>query len=125
MPLSEAQCIEEQARVLAVALTRAATRLGVRQSSVARIIGVSEATVGRVFRGTTALSPQRKEGELALLLLRVFRSLDTVVGGDEAALRAWFHAHNTHLDAVPAEIVERVEGLVRVAEYLDAVRGTL
>jgi hypothetical protein len=107
------------------ALARASVRLGLRQVRVARILGVSESTVARLFAGKAELALDRKEGELALLLLRVFRSLDTVVGGDATALRDWFNAPNDHLGGVPASLVERAEGLVRVAEYLDGVRGKL
>lgn len=104
---------------------RAGERLGLKQAQLARIIGVSESTMTRIVSGRAELNVDGKDGELALLLLRVFRSLDTVVGGDPAALKAWFHAENGHLGGVPAKLVERAEGLVRVAEYLDGVRGTL
>lgn len=124
-PLSLAPASAGDSAVLRKALERATPRLGLNQTRLARIIGVSDSTVTRLFNGSAELSPASKEGELALLLLRVFRSLDTVVGGDAAAVTAWFHAQNNHLGGVPAHLVERAEGLVRVAEYLDAVRGTL
>ncbi|MGQ0505755.1 MAG: antitoxin Xre-like helix-turn-helix domain-containing protein [Myxococcaceae bacterium] len=111
--------------VLRKALVRAAERLGLNQAQLSRVIGVSESTMARIVAGSAQLDVDRKEGELALLLLRVFRSLDTVVGEDSASLKAWFHAENVHLGGVPAKLVQRAEGLVRVAEYLDGVRGTL
>ena len=61
--------------------------------------------------------------ELAALFLRLFRSLDALVGGDETRSRAWMHAHNHHLNGTPAELVRSVSGLVHVVEYLDAMRG--
>jgi hypothetical protein len=106
------------------ATLRAADALALSHKQLARVLGVSAASLSRSTRGR-AIDPDTKEGELAVLLLRVFRSLDALVGGDEQALRAWFHADNTHLGAKPAELVERVEGLVAVAEYLDAIRGRL
>lgn len=116
---------DAEAAVVAKALQRAADRLGLSQAALAEIIGVSPAKVTRLFAGDATLGVRRKEGQLALLLLRVFRSLDTVVGGNPEALRAWFHAENHHLQGVPAELVARPEGLARVADYLDGVRGTL
>jgi transcriptional regulator with XRE-family HTH domain len=116
---------QAEAAVLAKALRRAAERMGLSQAALAEVIGVSPAKVTRVFAGEATLTPHRKEGQLALLLLRIFRSLDTVVGGNPEALRAWFHAQNHHLQGVPAELVARPEGLARVADYLDGVRGTL
>jgi hypothetical protein len=80
--------------------------------------------VSRLHHGRL-IDTDSKEGELALLLLRVFRSLDAVVGGDDAAARAWLHAENHHLGGTPAKRLGTVEGLVDVVRYLDAMRGTL
>lgn len=110
--------------VLTKATRRAASHLGLSQKELARILGVSEATVSRLGGGRL-LDPDTKEGELALLLLRVYRSLDALVGGDETKARAWFGAENIHIGGVPRERVQTAEGLVHVAQYLDAMRGKL
>lgn len=111
--------------VLAKAALRAAERLDLSQRDFARIVGLSEASASRMARDPSRLplDPASKEGELALLFLRVFRSLDSLVGGDGNAARAWLHAENVHLNGVPAERIRTVEGLVHVGEYLDALRG--
>jgi uncharacterized protein (DUF2384 family) len=109
--------------VVTKAVRRVAEALDVSQKDLARILGVSEATVSRLTT-RKVLDVDRKEGELALLFVRIFRSLDALVGS-EAKARAWFHAHNDHLGGVPAERVRTIEGLVHVAEYLDAMRGHL
>ncbi|MGH7470983.1 MAG: MbcA/ParS/Xre antitoxin family protein [Longimicrobiales bacterium] len=114
----------EPAQVLTRALLSAAGRLGVRNRQLAQIIGASEATVSRLKLGRT-IEPISKQGELALLFLRLFRSLDALVGGDEVQARAWFQAENTHVGGIPAERVRGVEGLVAVVQYLDAMRGRL
>lgn len=110
--------------VLAKALLSAAGRLGLRNRQLAAVIGSSEASVSRLQHGR-GLDPDTKEGELGLLFLRVFRSLDALVGGDEDKARAWLQAHNTHLGGVPAERIRTVEGLIDVVQYLDAMRGRL
>ena len=110
--------------VLTKAVLRAADRLGVAQKDLATILGVSAATVSRLGR-TKTLSPETKEGELALLFVRLFRSLDTLVGGDSEQARAWLHAHNDHLGGIPAERIASITGLVDVVSYLDALRGKL
>ena len=114
----------EPAMVLARATLNAAERLGLRARGLAAVIGSSEASVSRL-REARGLNPQTKEGELAALFLRVFRSLDALMGGDDAKARAWFHAQNDHLAGVPAERIRTVEGLVDVVQYLDAMRGRL
>ena len=112
------------ASVLTKAVLRAARALGVNQKRLASIVGASEATVSRLGR-TKQLDPDSKEGELALLFLRLYRSLDTLVGGDADKARAWLEADNLHLGGVPAQRIATVSGLVDAVSYLDALRGKL
>lgn len=114
----------EPASVLTKAVLAAAARLDLRARHLAAIIGTSEASVSRMRAGR-ALDPEQKEGELALLFLRLYRSLDALVGGDDVKASAWLHADNDHLGGVPAERIRTVEGLVDVIQYLDAMRGRL
>jgi hypothetical protein len=116
----------DEAAVASKALLRAADLLRISSASLGEIIGISESTLSRIRNRKRGPIPlESKEGELALLFLRVFRSLDALVGGDAAHARAWIHAENHHLGGVPLERMKRVEGLVDVAEYLDAMRGAI
>lgn len=114
----------ERAAVLSKAVLRAADILGISPKDLARILGISTASVSRLASGARLIDPASKEGEMGLLLLRVFRSLDALLGGDSAKCRHWLRAENHHLSGVPAEMLTRVTGLVSVADYLDAMRGT-
>ena len=114
----------EPAAVLTKAVRSAALRLGVRNRQLADVLGTSEASISRLGGGRL-IEPATKQGELALLFLRQFRSLDALMGGDETKSRAWFQAENAHLGGVPAQRIRRVEGLVDVVQYLDAMRGRL
>jgi hypothetical protein len=113
------------AAVLAKALVRAARDLGLSQGDLAAIVGTSAASISRTFAGDREIAPDSAEGRHALLLVRVFRSLDTLVGGDAEKGRLWLRAPNRHLGSPPVQLLSRTQGLVHVAEYLDAVRGTL
>ncbi len=113
------------AAVLSRAYLRAAELIGLSRAEAARVTGVSEASLSRLAHGGRAIDRASKEGELAVLFLRVFRSLDTLVGGSEADARKWMRAHNHHLGGVPAELVQQASGLVHVVEYLDGMRGKL
>jgi hypothetical protein len=123
-PLRPSQARPEPGPVLAKAVLSAAGRLGLRNRHLAAVLGSSEASVSRLQHGR-GLDPDTKEGELALLFLRVFRSLDALVGGDDDKARLWLNAENAHLRGVPAERIRTVEGLVDVVQYLDAMRGRL
>ena len=115
----------EAGAVLTKAALRAADRLGLSGRQLADIVGVSEATVSRWKRGDSLLEPGSKPFELAALLVRTFRSLDAITGGDEAVARRWLAAPNTALAARPVERMTQVQGLVDVTTYLDARRAPL
>ncbi|MGE0552540.1 MAG: antitoxin Xre/MbcA/ParS toxin-binding domain-containing protein [Gemmatimonadales bacterium] len=110
--------------VLTKAVLRAAERLGLRNRELALILGASESSISRLGR-QRRIQPDSKEGELALLFLRLYRSLDALSGGTDASARSWLTAPNHHLGGVPAELIRRAEGLVDVVQYLDAMRGKL
>jgi transcriptional regulator with XRE-family HTH domain len=115
----------EAGAVLTKAALRAADRLGLSGRQLAGIVGVSEATVSRWKRGDSLLEPGSKPFELAALLVRTFRSLDAITGGDEAVARRWLASPNTALAARPVERMMQLQGLVDVATYLDARRAPL
>jgi transcriptional regulator with XRE-family HTH domain len=111
--------------VLTKAVLRAASLLGLSQQALAEVLGVSRPTVTRMGLGGYRLAPsQPKVWELATLFVRMFRSLDALVG-HEAAARAWLEGPNTDLGAPPLALITSAEGLVRVVHYLDAHRGRL
>jgi hypothetical protein len=111
--------------VVTRAALAAAERLLVPQKTLSRIIGVSEATVSRMSAGTHTLPPGDKAFELAVLFVRLFRSLDAMAGGDEATARAWLRSHNLALGETPLALIQSVSGLVHVVAYLDAHRATV
>jgi transcriptional regulator with XRE-family HTH domain len=115
----------QEAAVLSRAVVRAARLLGLSQRAVAETLGISEATASRLFSGKYLLSRERaKEWELALLLVRLFRSLDALWGREETA-RTWLTSENLALGSAPAGLLRSIEGLVRVVNYLDNARGRL
>jgi transcriptional regulator with XRE-family HTH domain len=110
--------------VLTAATLKAAEWMGLSQAQLARVIGVSAPTVTRMKSGAYLLAETRKEWPLAALLVRLYRSLDSIVGGRQSDARAWLFGANRAFDgAVPAELIVDVRGLVHVTDYLDAARG--
>lgn len=108
--------------VLTKAVARAAERLDISRALLAKILGVSPPTVTRLYNGDYKLDERRKEWEFALLFVRVFRSLDSIVGNEQTA-RQWLNSENRGLNGRPVDLIRQTEGLVRVVQYLDASRG--
>lgn len=105
-------------QVLGRALVRAGKDLGLTQADLGAVVGRDRTAISR-----QSLDPDSKSGELALLLIRAYRALFVLVGGDPKQMKHWMHTSNRHVGGVPAELVRNVQGLSRVVEYLDAIRG--
>jgi hypothetical protein len=104
--------------VLTRALVQAGKELGLTQADLGAIVGRDRTALSR-----RAIEPDSKSGELALLLIRAYRALFVLVGGEPRQMKHWMHTHNHHVGGTPAELVRTVAGLMRVVEYLDAIRG--
>ena len=115
----------DQAAVLTKATLRAATQLGLTNKLLATVIGVSEATVSRMRSGDYTLQCGQKPFELAVLFVRLYRSLDAIVSGDDAVAGSWLKNRNTVLDAEPLALIQTVPGLMNVIQYLDARRAVV
>jgi len=113
----------DRGTVLTKAAIRAADKLEVKGRLLAAVLGVSEATLSRMRRGEFTLEEGTKPFELAVLFIRLFRSLDALVGGDESVARAWLANPNAALAGRPLEKILTVAGLVDVIAYLDARRA--
>jgi hypothetical protein len=122
-PARSAATRPDEASVVSKSVLRAAARLGMTNRVLALVLGLSEATTSRLGSGSYRLEPGQKAFELAVLFIRLYRSLDAIVGGDEAAARAWLHARNETFGASPVSQIQSISGLVTVVAYLDARRA--
>ena len=113
----------DKSLVLGKATTRAANELSLSNAALARVIGLSEPTISRVASGARGIDPESKEGQLALLLVRLFRSLDPLVGSDGQKRVAWLRSHNKALNGIPTTLIETPQGLVTTLAYLDGMRA--
>lgn len=111
--------------VLTKAVLRASDRLGLNARILGSVIGLSEPTISRMKRGDYLLEEGSKAFELSALLVRVFRSLDAIAGGDEAVSRSWMKNPNAVLGGAPIEKIVTVAGLTDVIAYLDARRAVV
>lgn len=123
MPESAVRVPVSEGATVTKAVLRAAGRLGLSNRVLARTIGLSEATVSRMGSGAYRLSPGEKPFELAVLFVRLFRSLDAIVHGDEAVARVWLARPNDVLGAPPLTLIQSIPGLVHTVAYLDARRA--
>lgn len=124
MRIRQNELPNDRARVLTGAVAEVSRRLDLGPSMLSRIIGISQSSASRLLSGTYELREAAKEWELSAALVRIYRSLFALVGGDEALAKEWLRAPNrAFADQAPANLIVRIDGLVRVGEYLDAHRA--
>ncbi|MET0632608.1 MAG: MbcA/ParS/Xre antitoxin family protein [Xanthobacteraceae bacterium] len=112
-------------RALTKATIRAADKLELTNRTLGVIIGLSEPSISRMKRGDFKLERGQKSFELSVLFVRLYRSLDAIVSGDEQVAKAWLRNNNTALRGVPAELIQSISGLVNVIQYLDTRRAKI
>lgn len=110
--------------VLNKAVKNAAIYLRLSQSELSKIIGSSTPQLSRLFNNdATCIKENTKEWECAVLFIRVFRSLEAIIGEDPKQLNEWLYSFNHYFGEAPIEKLKTVQGLIEVVQYLDAMRG--
>ncbi|MHB8744159.1 MAG: MbcA/ParS/Xre antitoxin family protein [Sulfuricaulis sp.] len=117
-PLQTAKITESD--VLAEAVLNAGKEMGLAQADVGRIIGRNR---GSIRRG--GIDPAEKSGEIAAMLVRIYRSLYALFGDDQKTLQYWLNTENLHTRGIPRQQLFSVDGLVTVLHYFDAMRGKI
>lgn len=113
----------EAPRVLSDAVGRIAGFWRLSNAKLGAIIGLSGPTVSRLRAGQYQLEPGSKPFELAQHLVRLFRSLDSWLGQDDASARSWLNTPNTDLGDRPLALIATVRGLLRTSDYVDSLRA--
>ncbi len=114
---------DAESAVLTKATVRAAERLQLPARTLAAVLGLSEPTISRMRKGDYQLGAKEKSFELAVFFIRLFRSLDSLFGGDEAVARSWLNSENLVLNGRPVDNIRTIAGLTDVIAYLDARRA--
>lgn len=113
----------DEGAVLAKAVARVCEIWELGNADLGRIVGVSPPTVSRLRAGRWTFARESKPFELAQFLVRIFRSLDAIVGSDDVAARRWLRGEQTDLGHRPIDKMQTVRGLIEVADLLDAYRA--
>ena len=109
--------------VLAEAVRRIAGYWDLTNEGLGEILGLSGSTVSRLRSGAWRFQEGTKSFELAQYLTRLFRSLDSMMGSDDAAARSWLRADNIELGGRPVDLIASIRGLTVVADYVDDYRA--
>lgn len=123
-PLERTAANERESRVLGEAVSRAAKFWKLSDQVLGNIIGISRTSALRLHDGDFKLKRGDPSFELGQYFVRVFRSLDSIMGSDDAASISWLKSPNLDLGGRPIDLMQgSITGLFRVADYLDGYRG--
>lgn len=117
MELPIAENIDDS-KLLGKAFYNAGKWLGFTQKELANLISSSVSTLNR-----GGIELDSLQGQYAIRLIRIYRSLYVLLGGEKDNMQHWMHSHNTYLGSIPAQMIKSLDGLVNIVEYLDAMRG--
>jgi len=113
----------EKTAIISKAVCRAADFWGINNQQLCGILGLSNSSVSRLRRNQFFISKNSKEWELAVLFLRVYRGLDAYMGGHLDNEKSWLNASNAALSGTPIKLMQTVEGLANLVQYVDCIRG--
>jgi uncharacterized protein (DUF2384 family) len=114
-----------KAEVLSKAAVRAAAHLDLPNTVLARLLGLSEASISRLKNGRYDLPPGSKSYELAQLFVRLFRGIDSITGGDDQSSQSWMHSPNIALRGRPIDLIQTITGLTSAVAYVDSRRARI
>jgi hypothetical protein len=109
--------------LVAKAVQRIAEFWGLTNEGLGEILGLSDSTVSRLRNGSWHFQAGTKSFELAQYLMRLFRSLDSLMGSDDLAARSWLASDNRELGGKPIDLIRSIRGLSDVADYVDDYRA--
>ncbi|MFL6768273.1 MAG: antitoxin Xre/MbcA/ParS toxin-binding domain-containing protein [Sphingomicrobium sp.] len=115
--------IPSEATVLSKAVGNAAKLWGLSNETLGKVIGVSGPTASRLRAGSWQLERGTKPFELSQYFVRLFRSLDSLMGSDDKASISWLKTKNTDLDGRPVDLILTIRGLTEVTNYIDDFRA--
>lgn len=116
---------DDRARVLTQAVIITAQKLRVNSVELGEILGFSQPTSSRLLNQKYQLKEGSKEWEISAYFIRLYRSLFSIVGDEETAIK-WMTSRNEAFNQeAPINYIKRIDGLIYACEYLDAHRATV
>jgi len=112
-----------QNRILSEAVVRVAGCWQLTNEQLGAILGLSPATASRLRSGGFQLDRSGKAFELGQYLIRLFRSLDALMGSDDRAAISWLKTANLDLGGRPIDLIRSIRGLGDVTDYVDDYRA--
>lgn len=110
----------DHSRVLSQAVVEAAGRLNISSTDLGEILGFSQSTSSRLLNQGYAIAEGSMTWELSAHFVRLYRSLSSLVGGDDELAKDWLTSPNKAFNQqAPIAYIKRVDGLINACEFLE------
>ncbi|MDH2465120.1 DUF2384 domain-containing protein [Acinetobacter baumannii] len=110
--------------VLAKSLLNTADQLGLKEAQLASIIGVNCDFISNL-KANPELDPATKQGELAILLIEIYRAVYVLSGRDSEWIHYFMNSYNDATKGVLIEQIQTISGLNKVLNFVDSVRAKM
>jgi|GEM_PF-812108 len=108
-------------QLVADSLAQAAKFMEITHVELANMMGISASAFSRAIQ--KGFTPQSLKGQVALMVIRIYRSLSALSGRNHEFMTHFLRTKNKYFDQTPLQTMATLEGLVVVNQYLDAMRG--
>ena len=116
---SKAEKTIRQKIILAKVVLAAAERLGLTGDQLASTLNIDSVTP----LSNLEFDPATKQGELALTLIRIANSLDTLTGGDIVWIQHFMKSPNKLTTGIPIEQIQNHQGLTTILLLLEGLQN--
>ena len=111
-----------QSRVLAKAAWKAAEHLGLKPEQFLRILHL-ECVDMNLSEATLMLDLNSKQGEIALILIRIYKAIYNLNGGDTKWMHHFLNSPNLLTSGIPIEQLESMSGLLSVLKTVESLNS--
>lgn len=111
----------DQKRILAKAFFKASEQLNLSQTQLAMILGISEPEIHKL-RSKGQIDPFSQQGERALLIIRLFKALYNLSGGDQKKIQLFLNTRNRVTGGIPLKQIETTHGLVACLQFVEPIQ---
>lgn len=110
-----------RSRLLAKTSWKAAQQLGLKPEQFVRILHLE--CVDMVLSDSSLmLDPNSKQGEIALILIRIYKALYHLNGGDIKWMHHFLNSPNLLTGEIPIEQLESMSGLLSVLNTVESLQ---
>ncbi|OAL76796.1 hypothetical protein AY606_12575 [Acinetobacter sp. SFB] len=111
----------DKSKILVKASWKAAEHLGLKPEQFIKILHLESVDVN-LSEATLMLDPNSKQEEIALILIRIYKAIYTLNGGDIEWIHHFLNSPNLLTGGIPMEQLKSMDGLLSVLNTVESLQ---